>query len=624
MRSGGAVMIKSLITEYGLPWIVNRSLYSVKLKMLRAVPATENLFEKKVNIKRIDIFDIDADRIKAFLGNLSDQKKKKIIDAADKAIEGKIKAFSSIELDYGSPINWNYNPITKAEISKKLKWYMIPDFNAESGDIKAVWEASRFTHFFFFTRAYLITKEKKYYDAFSEQLESWIEGNKYSYGANYKCGQEAALRMINALIAYSIFKSCGFDNQLDKENLFKLVEGSYKKVTSNFFYAHKCIKNNHTLSELTGLIIGAWCSDDARRLEKAYKLLDKEIEKQFLSDGGYVQYSFNYQRFALQIMECILKISNKTKVHIADSSKELIKKSTMLMYQMQDDTGDVPNYGSNDGALIFPVTSCDYRDFRPVLNTLHVLYEGKRLYDAGDYDEELLWFVEASIDKTYVSKIKKVSSGYRESGFYSLRHEGGFLMTVLQDFRTRPAQMDQLHIDIWHKGKNILCDSGTYSYATELGKLLALTAAHNTLKVDGKEQMKKHGPFLIYDWTKAKGIESSEEYFKGSMISKNGYSHTRIIKQQIDGYLINDRVNGKGNNCTFIFNTPCEVIVTQNGFNLIDDNTILAIIKTSGIINVSEEYRSLYYLTKEQNTKVSITKGFIDGYCELDFEIQLV
>ena len=148
-------MIKSLITEYGLPWVFNRSLYSAKLKMMRTMPSTEKFFEKAVAIKRVNIFDIDVHRLEKFLIDLPDEKKKEIIIIADKAIKGKIKAFSSIELDYGDSINWNYNPIKKVEIDKTLKWYKIPDFDPERGDIKVIWEASRFTHFYYFAGAYL-------------------------------------------------------------------------------------------------------------------------------------------------------------------------------------------------------------------------------------------------------------------------------------------------------------------------------------------------------------------------------------------------------------------------------------------------------------------------------------
>ncbi len=129
---------------------------------------------------------------------------------------------------------------------------------------------------------------------------------------------KATLRMINILIAYSAFKDCGLDMIVIEESIRKIVEGSYKKVLSNFFYAHKCIKNNHTLSEITGLIIGAWCSEDKSSLRKLINYLNKEIENQFLPDGGYIQYSFNYQRFALQLMEFNMKISNKTNIKLSE------------------------------------------------------------------------------------------------------------------------------------------------------------------------------------------------------------------------------------------------------------------------------------------------------------------
>jgi hypothetical protein len=159
-------MYKSLLTEYGVAWVINRSLYSVKLKMMRAMPITEKLFEKKVEIKRIDIFQVDTDEIERFLNDISVEDRNEISQIADDAVQGKIKGFSSIELNYGNPINWYLNPITKVEVDKNVKWYKIPDFDPVRGDIKVVWEASRFTHFFYFVRAYMITKDAKYYRLF--------------------------------------------------------------------------------------------------------------------------------------------------------------------------------------------------------------------------------------------------------------------------------------------------------------------------------------------------------------------------------------------------------------------------------------------------------------------------
>lgn len=602
-------MIKTILREYGLPWAFYRFLYEVKLKMMRLIPVTESLFEKEIKINRIDIFEVNEKKLENFLEQLSFRDKENIIKAADDAIKGKIIGFSSIELNYGNPINWHLNPITNVEIDKSIKWYMIPDFDPDRGDIKIIWEASRFTHFFYFTRAYMLTKDIKYYEAFSEQLVSWLKKNPYSYGPNYKCGQEATLRMINVLITYSIFKSYGLIQELDEINIKQLVQDSYKKVMSNFFYAHKCIKNNHTLSEISGLIIGAYCSENMNALKKAYRLMDKEIEHQFLSDGGYIQYSFNYQRFALQIMEFVLKISSKTVIELSDYSKDLIIKSVMFMYQLQDDAGDVPNYGSNDGALIFPVTSCGYRDFRPILNTVYAIIKGVRLYETGIYDEELLWFSDLEEhDKIAISNIEKRTISFKKSGIYSFRHKEGFLMVILQDLKTRPSQMDQLHIDLWHKGINILCDSGTYSYAMNLGRKMSLTRAHNTVKVSNIEQMSKKGKFFIYNWTQAKDIEFSTNHFKGTMVSKNGYSHTREIVKIKDGYVIKDSIQGKEEDYKILFRTPCEVKVKEYGVDLIDNCKSVAKMEIGDEFKIIKCSRSLYYLKKEEITCIIIKK----------------
>lgn len=363
-----------IINEYGLPWCFYRGIYIVKLKLLRKNKNFWKLFEKKIYIKNINIFDIDTKRLENFFNKIDMKYKNEIIEKADKAIEGKIYAFSKNLLDYGNPIKWNYNPITKKEVNNNIMWFKISDFNDEVGDIKLIWEPSRFCHLYLFSRAYIITKDIKYYKAFSEQIKQWKEHNKYPYGVNYKCGQESAIRMINILMNYSFFKNYNLTNEEDKKNVQEIIEGSYRKLLSNFFYAEKCIKNNHTISELIGLIIGSWCDDNDKRIKKYYKKLKKQLENQFKPDGGYIQYSFNYQRLVFQQIEILFKIEDKINIKIENKLKELIYKSVMQLYQLQSCDGILPNYGSNDGALIIPVTCAHYRDFSPTIRSIICIY----------------------------------------------------------------------------------------------------------------------------------------------------------------------------------------------------------------------------------------------------------
>ena len=602
-------MLKTVTKEYGILWAFNRALYSVKLKMLGMIPATAKLFEKTtVYPTRLNLFEIDTAAIKRLLEGLSEQEKTDLIQTADNACQGTIKGFSSLEFDYGKPIDWQLNPLTGKRCNEKLSWFKIPDFDKERGDIKVIWEASRFSHFITLARAYLLTGDRKYYQAFSEQLDDWLKKNPYGYGANFKCSQECSLRLVNGLLVYTVFKKVGLATDADRSNVRELIDRCYRKVLSNFFYAYKCIKNNHTISELMGMIVGAWCCEDEKQLDQAVKLLDEVIDEQFTDDGGYRQFSFNYQRLALQDIECVLSIEGNIGRKLSEKSKRKVKASAILVYQCQDESGDVPNYGSNDGALVFPVNSCGYRDFKSVINTVYALTAGNQIYDDGSHQEELLWFSGGKrLDDYPKVGVKRVASQFPDAGLFTMRNPNSWAMIVLNDYESRPAHMDQFHFDLWIDGVNVLCDSGTYSYATEIGRQLVRNESHNTAVIEGKPQMKSSGPFMIYDWTKRRIERSEENYFEGTLVSANGYTHFRKIEKICNGFRIIDNVdtNWKASK-SIVFHTPCDVVLESNMANIFYNADLICSIKSTGNITKFNTQRSVYYLKRENITRISV------------------
>lgn len=597
--------IKTIINEYGIDWVKNRTLYSIKLKSMVFFSLTEKCYEKKTPYtKRLNIFRIDVGELKKFIQKLGQEEKKSLTETADKAIAGIIHGFSSVELNYGNPIDWQLNPLTGKRCNENKKWYMIPDFDKERGDIKVIWEISRFSHFITLARAYLLTGDAKYYQAFSSQLKSWLTDNKYSYGANYKCGQECSLRMINALLAYSVFRECECTTDADASNMKDLIDRCYRKIISNFFYAYKCIKNNHTISEIMGMIAGAWCCEDQEQLKKAYGYLDEVIDEQFTSDGGYRQLSFNYQRLALQDIECIMSMNDMTGFDISVESKGKVMNAALLLYQCQDISGDVPNYGSNDGALVFPVTSCSYRDFSPVINTSYALITGKQLFRKGYHQEELLWFSAGKKLTEYdICEVKRESSQFAEAGLFTLRNKDSWTMIVSNDYKSRPGHMDQLHFDLWSCGVNIFCDLGTYSYASDEGKKFVSNESHNTVIVENLSQMNSNGPFMIYGWTKRKLGKCSEKRFSSKIVSLNGYIHKRSVNTDGTSYQIIDKVNKE---YQIRFHTPCDVKIIGKKAVLFYEGKVLCVLTSTGKLEVTEGQRSLYYLQKETIHVLSI------------------
>lgn len=615
-------MIKSVINEYGFGWLINRAIYSAKLKMMGAAQMTENWFEKKTAYpRRIDLFDIDITALQMFLHEkLDDKDKEKLIETADKAARGIITGFSSIELDYGNPLDWQNSPLTGKRCDENKKWYLIPDFDKERGDIKVIWEASRFSHFVTLSRAYLLTSDEKYYRAFSSQLKNWLEKNHYGLGANFKCSQECSLRMVNALLAFNVFRRAGIATDADASNVKDLVDRCYRKILSNFFYAYKCIKNNHTISELMGMIVGAWCAYDDKQLDKVYKLLDEVVNEQFTADGGYRQFSFNYQRLALQDIEVVLSIGGKTGRSLSDKSRDKIKNSAWLMYQCQDGSGDMPNYGNNDGALVFPVTSCGYRNFQPVINTSYALTTGKQIYKAGMHQEELIWFSGGKgIDECeyILAESQRQSCQFVDAGIFTIRGRNSWAMVVSNGYSSRPGHMDQQHFDLWIDGINVFCDAGTFSYASEVGKKLVRNDSHNTVAVENKPQMNISGPFLIYNWTRRELGRCGDQSYAGKMISANGYKHSREVKQVGATYEIVDKCD---TDYSTLFYTPCEIQKCDKGYLLKYDGRDLCIVRSSGEITLKKGQRSLYYL-KKQDTNCLLVQGQADTQIKTIIEI---
>ena len=589
----------TLIKEKGCAWFLNRSLYSLKLKSLNLLPVTEKAYEKKTpNVTRIDVFDYQPDKIASFLRTIPESKKRRIIETADLASRGIINGFSSLQMDYGFPIQWQLNPLTGKSCDINKKWFEIPDFDRERGDIKAIWEISRFSHFFAIAKAYLLTNDNKYADAYFDQIADWVSKNPYSFGANYKCGQECALRMISCLLTYPCFQSRA--KEADINNIKSIISGSYRKILSNFFYAHRCIRNNHTISELVGMIIGSWCCKDDNRMKYAYRTLDAVIHEQFLDDGGYTQQSFNYQRLALMDLEIVLAIGNKTGMNISNDSKDRVLQCALQLFQCQDQSGDVPNYGSNDGALILPLTIFGYRDFRPGINAIYYMIRECPLYNEPFLQEELLWLgVLRNNDHAFKESINRVSVDYPKTGLSVFRSDRHWMMVVC---KREMHHMDNGHIDLWIDGKNILCDAGSYSYASDLGRELYSNVSHNTAYCKGLTQIRRIGAFAVYGQPVIKKREWHEDSIEFEVEYSTGYSHRRNVKAGNNRYDIFDEVINSGRECYIQFHIIGEVKKLEN--NCVETESCL--LRFNVPVSITNTKRSLYYLKSDDTTCISV------------------
>jgi asparagine synthase (glutamine-hydrolysing) len=86
-------------------------------------------------------------------------------------------------------------------------------------------------------------------------------------------------------------------------------------------------------------------------------------------------------------------------------------------------------------------------------------------------------------------------------------------------------------VDLWIRGHNIACDAGTYLYSGEgvWRNGLAHTSVHNTVTVDGKDQMTMISRFTWTNWSKGRVLKHKDNLWQGEHDGYKPVSHKRTV-----------------------------------------------------------------------------------------------
>jgi hypothetical protein len=449
--------------------------------------------------------------------------------SANEVIDGKIKYFFKDRLSIKKPVDWHVNPFNGARWPANVHWCDLGSFGKDFGDIKSVWELSRFSWAYELVRAYLATNNPKYAEAFWELFEHWLENNEPNRGVNWKCGQECALRVMALCFALFGFQHspCTTEERIKKMFLALAVHG---KRIEKFISDAVRQKNNHAITQAAGLytlgILFPFFRYSRRWHRLGKKILEREGFRQIYEDGSYVQQSMNYHRLVLQAYLWCFRLADINGDEFTERLKNRLFKAVEWLYQMQNDsTGRVPNYGPNDGAVILPLSNCDYLDYRPVLQSCWYLFKGERLFDSGPWDEDLFWiFGSDALDAPRTIK-QRTSSEFAKGGYYTLVSPGkkSWAMIRCHTYCDRVGHADILHLDFWAETVNLLRDCGSYRYFApdepEFERYFKSIWAHNTVIVDGDSPLRLVSRFIYLPWPMANLDEFRD---KGNMVEWRG------------------------------------------------------------------------------------------------------
>lgn len=450
------------------------------------------------------------------------------------------------------PPDWHADPISGRRVKHSDRpWWQIPDFDPETGDIKTIWEASRFDWLLSFAEQ-ARNGQLDSINSLNDWLADWCRRNPAYLGPNWMCGQEASIRVMHMAMAARLM-----GRHLEPEAaLLDLVEAHLQRIAPTLAYA-VAQDNNHGTSEAAALFIGgSWlakCRPAPRGNSWAgtgRRMLENRVGRLVEADGSFSQYSVNYHRVLLDTLS-MAEIWRRD-LALPPFSPRLLSRAKAAadwLRMMVRPGGDAPNTGANDGARLLPLTATDHRDFRPSLQLATALFAGCRAFEAeGPWNDPLHW-LGIEMPKQIAPAVG--SRCLEHGGYACLYRDNAFALVRYPRYRFRPSHADALHVDFWLGDENVLRDGGTFSYNAEPRWLSYFpgTASHNTVQFDDRDQMPRLSRFLFGNWLGVKGaatLERSEDRdtFAAGYRDGWGAEHHRRVELRSRSMIIDDFVSG--------------------------------------------------------------------------------
>jgi heparinase II/III-like protein len=506
------------------------------------------------------------------------------LGTANRIVEGRFDIFAMHQVFVGMPPHWNRDP--KTGLEAPLRFGKLLNYrDAELvGDIKYVWELNRHLHLVTLAQAYALTGESRYADTIVQHLESWWSACPYMQGPNWTSALEAGLRLISWSATWQILDACPLAHPRidDADFRARWLRSVYEHASfiSGYFSLYSSA-NNHLLGEAAGLYIAAitwpcWPRSHTWRTE-AKRILEEQSLLQNSPDGVNREQAVAYQRFGLELLVLCWLAAERNGEPFSATFGSRIEGMLEYLASIMDVAGNVPMVGDSDDAtallLDFDSGHCAYRALLATGSLLFNRADFKA--KAGALDERTRWLIRDADDAYARLQAPKVGlpvrQAFPEGGYYILgcEFETPNEIRLIADAGPLGYQAiaahghaDALAFTLSVGGFEFFVDPGTYAYHTqqEWRAYFRGTGAHNTLRIDGRDQSQSGGNFM---WvSKAQAVCSTwsstdaEDIFEG----------------QHDGYM--DLVDPVLHQRRITVNKPARHIVIEDFVQMKDAHTL--------------------------------------------------
>lgn len=448
--------------------------------------------------------------------------------------------------------------------------FAVEDRAAVPVDIKLTWEPARFGWALTLAQAYWLSGDDRFAQVFLDHVDVFLAANPPYLGPNWLSAQEVALRLIALSYTLQAFTPSPHLAPDRIGRLAQAIADHARRIPPTLPYA-RAQNNNHLLSEAAGLFTAGTVLPDHPAAsgwrDLGWRLYNEGLQSQIAIDGSYSQHSANYHRLMLQLSLWMDALRRGRRLEWPSLSASRLAAATRWLGALLDPvTGRVPNLGPNDGSSLFPVLPGEFGDYRPTVQVAARAFLSRALFEPGRWDELGLWFGLADTQSDSLSTSQPDLTGGGSDSLdlgpslippstqevlavpLVLRQPDGLSWAYLRaaHFTGRPGHADQLHLDLWWRGINLALDPGAYLYNAPppWDNALRHTIVHNTVSVEGQDQMLSAGRFLYLERAQAVVLQAVPYRLEAE---HNGYrryglTHRRLVECQGTGWQVVDRL----------------------------------------------------------------------------------
>ena len=461
-------------------------------------------------------------------------------------------------------IDWHVDPVHQRRVAP-AHWSRVRYLDASNGDHKIVWELNRLQSWLALGRAYWLTGDERYRDAFVGHLNSWMASNPPLTGTNWASMLELSLRAISWLWALHFFavEPAGEEALGATPWTVDLLLGLDRQLTlidqnlSQYFSP-----NTHLLGEALGLYVVGRALPELRRAPRweslGRRVLLEQCSRQIHDDGGHVELSTHYHRYALDFYLLALAVARETSDPQAPAFAKAVARLADCARTLADDNGRIPVIGDDDGGSLFPICGRTVTDISDSLQLAAQLLDRPSLA-VGTPAEEVSWItgvppMNPGGDKTWPS------TALPAMGYFVSRSRRGDHLTIDAGqhgfLNGGHAHADALAITLAVRSRPLLIDPGTgcYTINPAVRDRFRSTRYHNTLTINGRSQSIPNGPFHWHTVGHARAHQwqstSEGDFFEGAHDAYAPVVHNRAVVARPGCWCVVDSVLGSGTHLT--------------------------------------------------------------------------